>query len=56
MKLVSSNNGFNWQIDDSGAGMTEEQKERIFNRFYRVGGDQHHDQARCRFRWRLFNT
>ena len=21
--------------------MTDEQKERIFNRFYRVGGDQH---------------
>ena len=41
IKLASSNNGFSWQIDDSGAGMTEEQKERIFNRFYRVGGDQH---------------
>ncbi|MDC9508526.1 ATP-binding protein [Pseudoalteromonas sp. Angola-4] len=41
IKLVSSNNGYSWQIDDSGAGMTEEQKERIFNRFYRVGGDQH---------------
>ncbi len=41
IKLASSNNGFSWQIDDSGAGMTEEQKDRIFNRFYRVGGDQH---------------
>ena len=41
IKLVPSNDGFSWQIDDSGAGMTEEQKERIFNRFYRVGGDQH---------------
>ncbi|MBH0033086.1 sensor histidine kinase N-terminal domain-containing protein [Pseudoalteromonas sp. NZS71_1] len=41
IKLASSNNSYSWQIDDSGAGMTEEQKERIFNRFYRVGGDQH---------------
>jgi len=41
IKLASSNNDYSWQIDDSGAGMTDEQKERIFNRFYRVGGDQH---------------
>ncbi|ATC88334.1 ATP-binding protein [Pseudoalteromonas arctica] len=41
IKLASSNNSYSWQIDDSGAGMTEDQKERIFNRFYRVGGDQH---------------
>ena len=41
IKLASSNNNYSWQIDDSGAGMTEEQKDRIFNRFYRVGGDQH---------------
>ncbi|MBH0019835.1 sensor histidine kinase N-terminal domain-containing protein [Pseudoalteromonas sp. SWXJ133] len=41
IKLASSNNDYSWQIDDSGAGMTEEQKDRIFNRFYRVGGDQH---------------
>jgi two-component system sensor histidine kinase QseC len=30
-----------WQIEDSGPGMTEAQKARIFNRFYRVDGDQH---------------
>ncbi|MGB1029027.1 ATP-binding protein [Pseudoalteromonas sp. ESRF-bin5] len=30
-----------WQIEDSGPGMTNDQKQRIFNRFYRVGGDQH---------------
>ena len=30
-----------WQIEDSGPGMTDEQKQRVFNRFYRVGGDQH---------------
>ncbi|MBH0049632.1 ATP-binding protein [Pseudoalteromonas sp. SWYJZ19] len=41
IKLASSNNDYSWQIDDSGTGMTEEQKDRIFNRFYRVGGDQH---------------
>lgn len=41
IKLASSNNDYSWQIDDSGAGMTDEQKDRIFNRFYRVGGDQH---------------
>nr|WP_306288367.1 ATP-binding protein [Pseudoalteromonas sp. WY3] len=41
IKLASSNNDYSWQIDDSGSGMTEEQKDRIFNRFYRVGGDQH---------------
>ena len=41
IKLASSSNGYSWQIDDSGAGMTEAQKERVFNRFYRVGGDQH---------------
>lgn len=41
IKLASSNNSYSWQIDDSGAGMTEDQKDRIFNRFYRVGGDQH---------------
>ncbi|AQP98700.1 two-component sensor histidine kinase [Pseudoalteromonas aliena] len=41
IKLASSSTGFSWQIDDSGSGMTEEQKERVFNRFYRVGGDQH---------------
>ncbi|WFO20892.1 ATP-binding protein [Pseudoalteromonas sp. H100] len=30
-----------WQIEDSGPGMADDQKQRIFNRFYRVGGDQH---------------
>jgi len=30
-----------WQIEDSGPGMTNDQKQRIFNRFYRVGGDLH---------------
>lgn len=40
IKLVN-NDGCYWQIDDSGSGMTDEQKQRVFNRFYRVGGDQH---------------
>jgi len=30
-----------WQIDDSGTGINDAQKARIFNRFYRVGGDKH---------------
>ncbi|MFC3031508.1 sensor histidine kinase [Pseudoalteromonas fenneropenaei] len=30
-----------WQISDSGPGMTEQQISRVFDRFYRVGGDKH---------------
>ncbi|MDB2356439.1 sensor histidine kinase, partial [Pseudoalteromonas sp.] len=30
-----------WQIDDSGPGINDAHKARIFNRFYRVGGDKH---------------
>ncbi|WP_394190408.1 ATP-binding protein [Pseudoalteromonas atlantica] len=30
-----------WQIDDSGPGIDDAHKARIFNRFYRVGGDKH---------------
>ncbi|CAM4402497.1 ATP-binding protein [Pseudoalteromonas maricaloris] len=30
-----------WQIDDSGCGMSDAEIERIFDRFYRVGGDKH---------------
>ncbi|WP_125717410.1 ATP-binding protein [Pseudoalteromonas rubra] len=30
-----------WQIQDSGPGMTQTQIERVFDRFYRVGGDSH---------------
>nr|WP_237707103.1 ATP-binding protein [Pseudoalteromonas sp. BSi20652] len=41
IKLASSSHRYSWQIDDSGSGMTEAQKDRVFNRFYRVGGDQH---------------
>ena len=41
IKLACNNNQYSWQIDDSGPGMTNAQKERVFNRFYRVGGDQH---------------
>ena len=39
--LKTENNRFIWQIDDSGPGIDEAQKQRIFNRFYRVGGDKH---------------
>ncbi|MEC4088233.1 ATP-binding protein [Pseudoalteromonas rubra] len=30
-----------WQIQDSGPGMTQAQIDRVFDRFYRVGGDSH---------------
>ncbi|MEJ6472876.1 sensor histidine kinase [Pseudoalteromonas piscicida] len=30
-----------WQVDDSGCGMSDAEIERIFDRFYRVGGDKH---------------
>ncbi|WP_440056990.1 ATP-binding protein (plasmid) [Pseudoalteromonas sp. T1lg65] len=30
-----------WQINDSGVGMSKQQIERVFDRFYRVGGDKH---------------
>ena len=30
-----------WQIEDSGCGMTDSEIARVFDRFYRVGGDQH---------------
>ncbi|MDX2456836.1 MAG: ATP-binding protein [Gammaproteobacteria bacterium] len=33
--------GTRLQIEDSGTGVPEEQYHRIFDRFYRVGGDQH---------------
>lgn len=42
--VISLNNqhgGFGWQIDDSGPGIDDAHKARIFNRFYRVGGDKH---------------
>lgn len=41
IKLEKNKTNFSWQIDDSGSGMTDDQKTRVFNRFYRVGGDQH---------------
>lgn len=34
-----------WQLDDSGPGIAETEFERVFERFYRVGGDRHATQA-----------
>jgi len=34
--------GTGLQVEDSGPGVPEEKYHRIFDRFYRVGGDRHH--------------
>ncbi|MFY8325834.1 ATP-binding protein [Pseudoalteromonas sp. ZZD1] len=41
IRLNNQHGGFGWQIDDSGPGIDDAHKARIFNRFYRVGGDKH---------------
>ncbi|CCQ09247.1 sensor histidine kinase [Pseudoalteromonas luteoviolacea B = ATCC 29581] len=41
LTLVEADRKVGWQLDDSGPGMTEEQIARVFDRFYRVGGDKH---------------
>ncbi|KTF16623.1 ATP-binding protein [Pseudoalteromonas sp. H105] len=41
IKMSHHGTRYHWQIDDSGPGMSDEQKQRVFNRFYRVGGDKH---------------
>jgi two-component system sensor histidine kinase QseC len=32
-------------VEDSGPGISEEEHHRVFNRFYRVGGDQHNSSV-----------
>ncbi|MFC0118438.1 ATP-binding protein [Pseudoalteromonas xiamenensis] len=41
LALINKNNQVGWRIEDSGPGMTDEQIARVFDRFYRVGGDKH---------------
>ncbi len=39
--VTAGNAGILLQVEDSGPGVPEELHERIFDRFYRVGGDHH---------------
>lgn len=32
-------------VEDSGEGIAVSERDRVFNRFYRIGGDQHHSQV-----------
>jgi two-component system sensor histidine kinase QseC len=41
LTLIDEENRVGWRIEDSGPGMTEAQIARVFDRFYRVGGDKH---------------
>ncbi|MBE0370573.1 two-component system, OmpR family, sensor histidine kinase QseC [Pseudoalteromonas aurantia 208] len=41
LSVLNSEGRIGWQIDDSGTGMSEAQIARVFDRFYRVGGDKH---------------
>ncbi len=34
-----------WVLEDSGPGIAEELRERVYDRFYRVGGDRHASDA-----------
>jgi len=41
IEMVKKNNFIELIIEDSGPGIAEELRERVFERFYRVHGDQH---------------
>ena len=48
VKLVDEENGHKkiaLCIEDSGVGIAPEEYQRIFDRFYRVGGDQHNSNV-----------
>ncbi len=41
VSVATDSAGIMLQVEDSGPGVPEEQYERIFDRFYRAGGDRH---------------
>jgi len=43
--VAAGDGGILLQIEDSGPGVPEELHERIFDRFYRVGGDRHQSEV-----------
>ncbi len=45
ISISTDSAGTKLQIEDSGPGVSEDQYHRMFDRFYRVGGDQHHSSV-----------
>lgn len=45
VSIAADNAGTRLQVEDSGPGVSEDQYQRMFDRFYRVGGDQHHSDV-----------
>ncbi|MCF6436879.1 ATP-binding protein [Pseudoalteromonas sp. MMG022] len=41
LTIDAEGSGMSWIVEDSGPGMDSKQMARIFDRFYRVGGDKH---------------
>jgi len=41
----ASHEGVILSIEDSGCGIPDTEKQRVFDRFYRVGGDRHHSKT-----------
>lgn len=42
VEVAASEQGFTLTVEDSGPGIPKEQYQRVFERFYRLHGDQHH--------------
>lgn len=41
----ANNQGATLLVEDSGAGIPDSEKQRVFDRFYRVGGDRHNSKT-----------